>query len=112
MSDSKRPKLELNDSIAGKVVFCEANGDRKELIFEDKNGSPVQAFLSGKWGKTNVLTGDTIFIFTSDNGSFAPEKPQLVEVISGNDKTPHAPNGHWRGAKKDLWEGGHRVPYV
>ena len=58
------------------------------------------------------VADNTILIFSSDNGSFAPAEPKLQSVTKGDNKKPHAANGPWRGAKKDLWEGGHRVPYV
>lgn len=48
---------------------------------------------------------DTLFIVTSDHGA----------VRSFTDDTGgggHRPNGPWRGQKGDLWEGGHRVPFV
>lgn len=47
---------------------------------------------------------DTIFIFTSDNG--APT------VFDDGDTVIHRPNGPWRGQKGDIWEGGHREPFV
>lgn len=62
--------------------------------------------------KESGIYENTIFIFSSDNGSFAPNNKDLQSVKKGEDKTSHAANGHWRGAKKDLWEGGHRVPYL
>jgi len=48
---------------------------------------------------------NTLFIFTSDNG--AP----LIFTDDG-DVTEHAPNGEWRGQKGDLWDGGHREPFI
>ncbi len=47
---------------------------------------------------------NTIVIFTSDNGSYWPE-----DWIPEWD---HESNGRWRGMKADIWEGGHRVPFV
>jgi arylsulfatase A-like enzyme len=52
------------------------------------------------------LTGNTLIIFTSDNG-FAP----YVDAASLQGRG-HAPSAHWRGYKSDLWEGGHRVPFL
>lgn len=49
---------------------------------------------------------NTLVIFTSDNG-FAP--------YSGRDELEdngHFPSGPLRGYKSDVWEGGHRVPFV
>ncbi len=54
----------------------------------------------------NNLTKDTLVIFTADNGcSPAAKIPQLV--ASG-----HKPNADWRGHKADIYEGGHRVPFI
>jgi len=48
---------------------------------------------------------DTLFIFTSDNGAerIAYERAQ---------ETGHYSMGQLRGLKRDLWDGGHRVPFV
>ena len=52
------------------------------------------------------LTKDTLVLFTTDNGcSPAAGIPALV-------KKGHHPNAHWRGHKADIFEGGHRVPFV
>jgi arylsulfatase A-like enzyme len=50
------------------------------------------------------LAGDTLVIFTSDNGAH-----WLPEDIK---KYDHRANAGWRGQKADIWEGGHRVPLV
>ena len=49
-------------------------------------------------------TENTLFIFTSDNG--APT------IFDDGDTTIHRPNGPWRGQKGDIWEGGHREPFI
>ncbi len=46
------------------------------------------------------LTRDTLIIYSSDNGAY---------VI---DENGHKPNGPYRGKKSQLWEGGHRVPFI
>ncbi|BDS07014.1 arylsulfatase [Oceaniferula spumae] len=46
------------------------------------------------------LAENTLVIFTSDNGSFAPRK------------NGHSPNGALRGKKGSIYEGGHRVPFI
>lgn len=51
------------------------------------------------------LTDNTIVIFTSDNG---PEGYAYARV---ND-TGHRSMGPLRGVKRDIWEGGHRVPMI
>ncbi len=50
------------------------------------------------------LADSTLVIFTSDNG--AHWQPSDVEQLK------HRANAHWRGQKADVWEGGHRVPFV
>ncbi len=49
---------------------------------------------------------DTLLIFTSDNG-FAPAA-KLEEQL----KHGHKPLGDLRGTKADIWEGGHRTPFI
>ena len=52
------------------------------------------------------LTDNTIFIFTSDNGcSPAAKIPQLQAK-------GHYPNYIYRGHKADIFDGGHRVPFL
>jgi arylsulfatase A len=47
---------------------------------------------------------NTLVIFASDNG--APWGPGEIKRYG------HAANGPWRGQKADIWEGGHRVPFI
>jgi arylsulfatase A-like enzyme len=47
---------------------------------------------------------NTLVLFTSDNGSHWP-----TEDI---EKFDHRANGIYRGQKADIWEGGHRVPFI
>lgn len=47
---------------------------------------------------------NTIVIFTTDNGSH-----WLPEDI---EKFDHRANGRFSGMKSDIWEGGHRVPFI
>ena len=49
------------------------------------------------------LTRDTLFIFTSDNGP---------HVEGGNTRGFFASSGPFRGIKRDLYEGGIRVPFI
>jgi len=53
----------------------------------------------------NGLAGNTLVVFTSDNGAYAT--PLHLE-----EKFGHKPNGDFRGQKSDAWDGGHRVPFV
>jgi arylsulfatase A len=50
------------------------------------------------------LSENTLVIVTSDNGAH-----WLAEDIT---KFEHRANGFWRGQKADIWEGGHRVPFI
>ena len=66
----------------------------------------------------NGIAENTLVIFTSDNGSPARAGDPHIH---GNDfhvtgsvitKFNHNPNAPWRGMKADIWEGGHRVPFL
>jgi arylsulfatase A-like enzyme len=50
------------------------------------------------------LAENTLLIVTSDNGSHWP--------VDDIEKWEHAANLHYRGQKSDIWEGGHRVPFL
>ena len=57
------------------------------------------------------LADDTLLIFTSDNG------PECSPAAAGGcyehvREFGHYSMAHLRGAKRDTWEGGHRVPFV
>ena len=49
---------------------------------------------------------NTLIIFTSDNGCSPAAKIDELEAAG------HKPNGDWRGHKADIFEGGHRVPFL
>lgn len=53
------------------------------------------------------LRENTLVVFTSDNGTSAPtaNKKQL-------ERMGHYPSWKLRGAKADIWDGGHRVPFI
>jgi arylsulfatase A len=47
---------------------------------------------------------NTLVIFTSDNGAhWTPEDKA---------RWPHRANGNWRGMKADIWDAGHRIPFL
>lgn len=52
----------------------------------------------------NNLTENTLLIYTSDNG--ADWRPDNINRFC------HRANGHWRGRKADIWEAGHRIPFL
>jgi len=54
--------------------------------------------------KKGGLEQDTIVVVTSDNG--ANWGPQDIE------RYPHRSNAAWRGEKADVWEAGHRIPFM
>ena len=50
------------------------------------------------------LERNSLVLFTSDNGA---------HWLEGDRSTfGHDANGPWRGQKADIWEGGHRVPFI
>jgi arylsulfatase A-like enzyme len=61
--------------------------------------------------KRTSLEGETLVVFTSDNG---PEITGEVKVgvYDRAQQFRHYSMGPLRGAKRDTWEGGHRVPFL
>jgi arylsulfatase A-like enzyme len=53
------------------------------------------------------LAGNTLVIFTSDNGTSAG-----LAKVRQLQKKGHDANALVRGYKSDIWDGGHRVPFV
>ena len=68
------------------------------------------------------LTENTLVVFTSDNGGlyhyWEPEEADDRQFHRGSkrgryvEQFGHQGNAHLRGTKADIWEGGHRVPFV
>ncbi|MEO6924741.1 MAG: sulfatase-like hydrolase/transferase, partial [Bryocella sp.] len=54
--------------------------------------------------KANGQFENTIVVVTSDNG--ADWKPEDIAHY------PHRANAGWRGEKADVWEAGHRIPFL
>ncbi len=52
------------------------------------------------------LARDTLVILTSDNGC------SPAADVKGLERLGHYPSAHYRGYKADIWEGGHRVPFI
>ena len=52
------------------------------------------------------LADDTLLLFASDNG------PTLTADLDALLALGHDSNERYRGAKKDIWEGGHRIPFT
>lgn len=55
---------------------------------------------------------NTLLIFTSDNGSPQRDGSDMVGEIGSIKKTGHDPSKPYRGIKADIYEGGHRVPFI
>mgnify|MGYP002622450529 CR=1 FL=1 len=53
----------------------------------------------------NGMANDTLVIFTADNG---PETTAMINTLANGDDA----NGPLRGAKRDVWDGGTRVPFI
>ncbi len=52
------------------------------------------------------LTASTLLIFTSDNGCSPAAGIKTLEAKG------HYPSAQFRGYKADIWDGGHRVPFI
>jgi arylsulfatase A-like enzyme len=75
-------------------------GDYGDFVAEtdDVLGSVVHAL------DQHGLARNTLIIFTSDNGAdWFP---------ADQERYPHRANGTWRGLKRDIYEGGHRIPFI
>ncbi len=61
------------------------------------------------------LADDTLLIFTSDNGGIIGDRKEGITGCGPMDKYEtygHAANGPYRGQKWEIYEGGHRIPFV
>ena len=86
-----------------------------------------------KFLKDNKIDDNTMLVYTSDNGSYmyrldSPECPTKLtskkskpedgtdhktdHTIQGYSSAIHRANGKLRGTKADIYEGGHRVPFL
>lgn len=54
----------------------------------------------------NGMTDDTLVIFTSDNGC---SKAAGIDKLA---EQGHIVSAHLRGSKADIWDGGHRIPFI
>ncbi len=55
----------------------------------------------------------TLFIVTSDNGAIGGNTPLHPEdSIQGDSVFNHDGNMYWKGCKTQIYEGGHRVPFI
>ena len=67
---------------------------------DDTVGQVLQAL------EKNGVADNTLVIFTADNGHCAYTGLQALL------KAGHKPSGPYRGYKADIWEGGHREPFI
>ncbi|MHC4122669.1 MAG: sulfatase family protein [Planctomycetota bacterium] len=58
------------------------------------------------------IRDNTLIIFTSDNGSPARDGTNYGGKIKSVLKYGHNPSNGFRGIKADVWEGGHRIPFI
>ncbi|MEE9362109.1 MAG: arylsulfatase [Cellulophaga sp.] len=70
------------------------------LMVDDVVGQITEAL------KKNGIEDNTLIIFTSDNG-FAPAADLEEQLSLG-----HNPSHSYRGHKADIFEGGHRIPFI
>ena len=54
----------------------------------------------------NGFADNTLVVFSSDNGCSRQAKIDELHAKG------HFPSGNFRGSKSDIWDGGHRVPFV
>lgn len=79
-------------------------GDYADYVMEtdDAVGRVLKAL------EDNGIADNTLVFFTSDNGcSFPAAKGEKLEKEYG-----HYPSANFRGSKSDIWEGGHRIPFM
>lgn len=69
-------------------------------------GQIVEALKqAGEWD-------NTLLVFTSDNGSPQRDGNNMSGKIGSVKAYGHDPSHPWKGMKGDIWEGGHRVPFL
>lgn len=118
---------EISDTFTGEsIAFIERNKDRRFFLYFAPHGvhaptitHPRFAGSSGLGARADMLqeldasigriletldrhnlAATTLVMFSSDNGAYR------------NEESGHRPNGPFRGIKSQLWEGGHRVPFL
>lgn len=87
---------EASEAFKGKSSI----GERGDMILELDNtvGRIVKTL------KSLSMWDNTLFVLTSDNGPH----PKTEEITMYQ----HQPAGKYKGQKADIWEGGHRVPFI
>ena len=77
-------------------------GDYGDFVMQTDN---VVGEISAALAK-HQMTDKTLIIFTSDNGC---SKAAGIEKLAAQG---HLVSAHLRGSKADIWDGGHRVPFI
>ncbi len=62
--------------------------------------------------ENNGFAENTLVIFTSDNGSPGRDGTNMSGRIRSVRRYKHNPSYIYRGIKADVWDGGHRVPFI
>ena len=62
--------------------------------------------------KRNGFEENTLIIFTSDNGSPGRDGTNMSGDANSVRRYGHNPSHIYRGIKADIWDGGHRVPFI
>ncbi|MEM9987013.1 MAG: sulfatase-like hydrolase/transferase, partial [Bacteroidota bacterium] len=88
-----------SDSLAGQRISGSTPVAHLDLVKE----LDVQVGMMMDALKEQGLYENTLFIFTSDNGGLGI--PSTLE-------TGHQPSDIYRGSKNQIYEGGHRVPFI
>lgn len=60
----------------------------------------------------NGLAENTLLIVTSDNGPAHRDGTEMSGAVGSLKQYNHNPSRPWRGVKSDIWEAGHRVPFI
>ena len=68
---------------------------------DDSYGQVIKAL------RVNNMLENTLVICSSDNGTSAP-----TSKLKDLEEMGHFPSGDLRGSKADIWDGGHRVPFI
>ena len=77
-------------------------GDYGDFVMETDDG--LRQILDAL--DKNNLTENTLVVFTSDNGCSKAAKIGKLEAQG------HFPSANFRGSKSDIWDGGHRIPFI
>lgn len=60
----------------------------------------------------NNFADNTLIVFTSDNGSPGRDGSNMCGEVNSVRQYGHNPSYVYRGIKADIWDGGHRMPFV